>query len=197
MIVPSELRTPRLLLRPWRADDAAALLPVLEANHARNSPWIPARVANPAPIPELSRRLAEFAVAFDADREWRYGMFAVDGGAVLGEISLFPRNAAGRSSYADADRSEIGYWLRADAGGKGLVTEGVKAVMDAVAGLPSLSVIEIRCDARNRPSAAIPQRLGFVLAAEVPDDPGVSKAEPAVLQVWRNVLRPARLLTGR
>ena len=91
MSVPTEIRTSRFVLRPWRAGDAAALLPVLEANWEHLGPWIPARVATPAPVPELAVRLAGFEAEFEAGREWRYGMFAPDDGKVLGEVGLYPR----------------------------------------------------------------------------------------------------------
>ena len=108
MPVPPELRTAHLLLRPWRPDDAARLLPVLEANHAHLGPWIPARVADPAPLADLAERLAGFAADFAAGRGWRYALMTPDGGDVLGEISLFPRAEAGRVPYPEADRIEIG-----------------------------------------------------------------------------------------
>jgi RimJ/RimL family protein N-acetyltransferase len=184
MPVPIELRTERLLLRPWRPDDAAALLPVLTANHARLAPWIPARVADPAPLPALADRLAGFAADFLAAREWRYGLFTPDERRPLGEVGLYPRSAAGRVPYAEADRVEIGYWLREDATGQGLATEAARAALAVAATLPALAHVEIRCDARNAASAAVPRRLGFVLAASVPQ-PGVAPADPpGELQVW-------------
>ena len=173
MSIPTEIRSSRFVLRPWRADDAPALLPVLEANWEHLGPWIPARVATPVPLPELAARLAGFAAEFDADREWRYGMFAPDGRGVLGEVGLYPRAATGRVPYSDADRVELGYWLRSDATGQGLITEASRALLAVAATLPHLSHVEIRCDARNAPSAAIPKRLGFTLAEE-----------PAEMQVW-------------
>ena len=173
MPVPTEIRSSRFVLRPWRADDAPALLPVLEANWEHLGPWIPARVATPVPLPELAARLAGFAAEFDADREWRYGMFAPDGRGVLGEVGLYPRATTGRVPYSDADRVELGYWLRSDATGQGLITEASRALLAVAATLPHLSHVEIRCDARNAPSAAIPKRLGFTLAEE-----------PAEMQVW-------------
>jgi RimJ/RimL family protein N-acetyltransferase len=179
--VPPEIRSSRFVLRPWRAGDAAELLPVLEANWKHLGPWIPARVATPVPLPELAVRLAGFGAEFDADREWRYGMFAPDGREVLGEVGLYPRAATGRVPYADADRVELGYWLRSDATGQGLITEASRALLVAAAALPHLSHVEIRCDARNAPSAAIPKRLGFTLADEA-----------AALQVWTRRLADFR-----
>lgn len=181
MPVPVILHTEHLLLRPWRAEDAPRLLPVLEANRAHLGPWIPARVAEPVPLPDLALRLAGFAADFEAAREWRYGLFAPDESSVLGEVGLFPRSAAGRVPYAEADRVEIGYWLRADQTGNGLVTEAARTVLQVAAALPRLKHAEIRCDARNAPSAAIPRRLGFLLAMALPEASG---EPPGGLQVW-------------
>jgi ribosomal-protein-serine acetyltransferase len=177
-VVPIEIRTARVLLRPWRAEDAEDLLPVLEANRDHLGPWIPARVATPAPVPILAERLAGFAADFSADREWRFGMFSVQDGRLLGEVALFPRDAAGRVPFAEADRVELGYWLRADETGRGLVTEAARAVLTLASHIPRFSRAEIRCDARNGPSAAVPPRLGFTLHATVPE------AENRVMQVW-------------
>ncbi len=129
--VPRELRTARLLLRPWRPDDAEVLAPVLVANQAHLSPWIPRRVWEAAPVEALAERLSGFAAEFSATREWRYAMFTLDDGRVLGEVALFPRAASGRVPLLEADRCEIGYWLREDATGTGLATEAAQAILTA------------------------------------------------------------------
>lgn len=190
MLVPTEIRTARVLLRPWRAEDAPELLPILEANRDHLGPWIPARVSTPVPVPELAERLAGYSREFEAAREWRYGMFSPDESTLLGEIGLYPRDAAGRVAYADASCVEMGYWLRADATGQGLVTEAAEVLLDLAAKLPRLSHVEIRCDARNAPSAAIPKRLGFTLATTIAERTVPSTAEPIYLQVWTRSLIP-------
>src|SRR3954471_19372007 len=154
--LPSELRTRRLLMRPWRASDAAALLPILEANQAHLGLWIPARVARPVLIPGLEERLRGFGDEFEADLEWRYGLFSHDGSTTYGEVDVFPRDAASRVPYALADRAELGYWMRADATGRGLATEATGAALAAAAKLSRFRQFEIRCDERNGASAAIP-----------------------------------------
>jgi RimJ/RimL family protein N-acetyltransferase len=57
---------------------------------------------------------------------------------------------------------EIGYWLRTDATGAGYATEAVKLLVRLAFDLLQAERIEIRCDARNARSAAVPRRLGFV-----------------------------------
>jgi RimJ/RimL family protein N-acetyltransferase len=189
MIVPREIHTSRLRLRSWVEADAEALQAVLEANRAHLTPWIPARVVEPAPVEVLTARLAGFAEAFSADREWRYAMLRTTGDAVLGEISLFPRAAAGRVGIDEADRAEIGYWLRVDATGRGLATEAAQAMVDLAATLPRVRHVEIRCDARNAASAAVPRRLGFTLTDTVEVPPVVADADTVALQVWTRPLR--------
>ncbi len=186
---PIEVRTARVLLRPWRAEDAGNLLPVLEANRDHLGPWIPARIATPAPVPILAERLAGFAADFSADREWRFGMFSLADGKLLGEVALFPRAAGGRVPFAEADRVELGYWLRADETGQGLVTEAARAAINLASHIPRFSRVEIRCDARNGPSGNIPVRLGFTLlstTAETGAD-GVNRE----MQLWVSELPSA------
>ena len=185
MTVPVEIRTSRFLLRPWCAEDAPALLPVLEANSTHLGPWIPARVAMPAPLPLLAARLAGFGNDFATAKEWRYGLFAPDATTVFGEAGIYPRAASGRVPYADATHVELGYWLRSDETGKGLVTDATKCLLDVVAKLEHISHVEIRCDARNAPSAAIPKRLGFRLVTTTSE----THRPDVELQVWTLDLR--------
>lgn len=183
-LVPDSARSERLVLRRWRAHDAAALHPILEANFGHLAPWIPARVATPVPVPELEQRLAGFERAFDETREWRYGLFTADDEQVIGEVGLFPRDAHTRRAFADADRVEVGYWLRADVTGRGFASEATRAVLAIASALPGLTHAEIRCDARNVASAAIPRRLGFTHAATEMEPPSAPSEEPVALQLW-------------
>jgi RimJ/RimL family protein N-acetyltransferase len=200
MTVPDGIATPRFALRSWRPDDAEALLPVLEANQAHIAPWIPLRVSQPVPLADLRQRLAGFAALFADDREWRYALVAPDESRpglemaneaatdVYGEVDLFPRNANGRVHLSAADRAEIGYWLREDLTGRGLITEAVQAIIAVARGVGAFRHLEIRCDARNVASAAVPRRLGFALASIEMQD-GVREGEaPVELQTWTLLL---------
>ncbi|MCC6929308.1 MAG: GNAT family N-acetyltransferase [Gemmatimonadaceae bacterium] len=187
--IPRELQTARLALRSWQGDDAAELLPILEANWEHLSPWIPARVASPSPLPELRERLVGNAQAFADDREWRFAMLERNGesgrgGRILGELSLFPRSVQGRVPLGESDRAEIGYWIRADATGRGLVSEGVGALVAAARTIARFQHLEIRCDARNAPSVAIPRRLGFTLAETIETSGVLAHERTVALQVW-------------
>jgi RimJ/RimL family protein N-acetyltransferase len=182
--VPVRINTPRLVLRSWRVHDAAALQPVLEANVEHLKPWIPASVWQPVPLGELGARLVEYAVDFEDDRCWRFGAFSSDGARLLGGVSLFPRNPRERVAYGEADRAEIGYWFRAEETNRGLATEASRAMVELAASLPGLTIAEIRCDARNAPSAAVPRKLGFALVEVLQVPPLWGGGPPVDLQVW-------------
>ena len=184
MIVPERVRTSRLLLRPWQAEDATSLLPVLEGNQPHLAPWVPRRVSEPVAAPLLAKRLAAFGADFAAAREWRYGLFSPAEDEIIGEVGLYPRNPERRVPHGEADRVEIGYWLRSDLTGRGLATEAVQAVLAIAHTLPRITLIEIRCDARNAPSAAVPRRLGFTLAETLEERSVTPEAPPIALQVW-------------
>ncbi|MGH7129701.1 MAG: GNAT family N-acetyltransferase [Planctomycetaceae bacterium] len=180
--VPDDLRTERLYLRTWRTSDAPRLLPILEANVDHLGSWIPAHVAAPAPLPDLERRLSEFAQDFAAARSWRYAIFSPGETELFGEVSLFPRSATARVELAEADRLEIGYWLRRDVTGRGYATEAACAMLELSVALPGIAQVEIHCDSRNVSSAAVPQRLGFRLRAA--DDPAAMPPHEAASMLW-------------
>lgn len=183
MRVPVAITTARLHLRPWRAADASLLLPLLEANQDHIGPWIPRHVSEIVPSTELERRLEERHGLFVEGRAWRYAYFLAADGRLLGEVSLFPRDAHGRVALADADRFEIGYWLRRDAVGQGLATEAARAMLDLAYAMPQGRLVEIRCDPRNTPSGAVAQRLGFTLD-RVETSEGAGPAGTEHTQVW-------------
>jgi RimJ/RimL family protein N-acetyltransferase len=164
-----------LLLRAWQPDDAAELAPILAANEARLLPWIPSHVATSAPVRELRERLAGFAADFAGERSFRYAMRMLSDGRLLGELSMFPRNAEGRCSLADGDRVEIGYWIDAAAERKGIVTEAVSAMIEVAMALRGMSHVEIRCSPANARSAAVPRKLGFRI-----------EHEDSEVQLWQN-----------
>ncbi len=60
-------------------------------------------------------------------------------------------------------RTEIGYWLIPKYQGRGIMSRCVRHLCKWVVSERGINRIQIRCATGNRPSNAIPQRLGFTL----------------------------------
>lgn len=181
---PDRVQTERLTLRRWSAADAPTLQPVLEANVAHFADWIPKAVAAPAPLDALAERLSGYASAFDEAERWLYAIVTPDERSLLGGIGLYPRNGTGRVPSSQADRVEIGYWLRHDATGLGYATEAARAMIALALAMPHFTSIEIRCDPRNQPSIAIPRRLGFRHVRTVVHPSTASSGPSGETMVW-------------
>ena len=78
---------------------------------------------------------------------------------------------------------EIGYWLRPDAVGRGVMTAAAGALTTAALTLDGITRVEIRCDVANVRSAAIPRRLGFVHVGDEKHEPE-APGESGRRQIW-------------
>ncbi len=57
--------------------------------------------------------------------------------------------------------TSLGYWLDAEAQGRGIMTRSCKALVDYAFSDLKMNRVEIRCAVKNERSRAIPERLGF------------------------------------
>jgi len=158
-----EYLTSRLVVRAWTPADAPALKAAVDANLAHLRAWFPWAEDEPRPLDAVEATLAQFARDFAAGLWWGYALFARDAGAgpspLLGSVGVHrPRHPDQLPSVR-----EVGYWLRADATGRGYMTEAVGALTAAALAEPGVLAVEIRIDPRNVASAQVPARLGFTL----------------------------------
>ena len=172
-MVPEEIAVPPLVLRRWRAADAASLLAAIEASRPELRRFMPWAVEDPTPA----------SVAAYLERAWDpsppetfgFGLFDA-GGEVVGGFGLHGRRGPGIF--------EIGYWVRSDRTGRGYATAGARALTDvSFDSSPAVFRVEIRCDPANGASAAVAAKLGFSLDAWVNVE-SVAEAQTGVLQVW-------------
>jgi RimJ/RimL family protein N-acetyltransferase len=151
--VPESLATARLRLLVPRAGDGARVYPSVRASINELNPWMPWAK------PDYSETDAELwcrksFVEFHARRELQYLM--LEGESHIGSIGAFGFDWEVRSC-------EIGYWLRSDRVGRGLMSEAVLAVSELAERELKIHRIRIRCDPRNIRSASVARRCGFEL----------------------------------
>jgi ribosomal-protein-serine acetyltransferase len=143
----------RLQLTPIDPADGPELWTVVDQSRWHLERWLPWVPFNNTP--EASQRYAEACAAdWDAGRAVRFGIRDRSTRALLGVVGL--------DSCVHLHRScELGYWLRLDATGRGLMTEAALACTEFA--IERLGVHRVRCAAAtdNYPSLRVISRLGF------------------------------------
>jgi [ribosomal protein S5]-alanine N-acetyltransferase len=144
------LKTERLRLRPLDAADAPDLMLIF------SDPRVMRYWSTPA-WTGLEQAQAFIERSQEAQRSGealRLGIVRVGDGLLIGQCTLFSLSAQSR-------RAEIGYAMRADAWGHGLMHEALCALLDHGIGEMQLNRIEADIDPRNTASARSLERLGF------------------------------------
>ncbi len=150
-----ELRDERVVVRPYRFDDAQHLFDAIAESRNYIRPWLP--FANEHQNIEETRDFINQQIARWIMRDdFTLSIWEITTSRFIGGTGLHPRDW--KIGYF-----EIGYWIRKSAEGQGFITSAVK-LLSAFA-LTSLHAnrLEIRCDARNERSAAVAVKSGFNL----------------------------------
>jgi RimJ/RimL family protein N-acetyltransferase len=177
---PAEsIRSAAVTLHRAGAEDLDELVEAVNDSRMALRPWMPW-----AQVPATPESIGNFLE--QADRDWERGrefQFTIRGRrgaepeALIGSCGLHDRVGVGGL--------EIGYWVRSDCTGRGVATSAASALTAAALGLDGVARVEIRCDAANVRSAAIPPKLGFRLdriEARPPTAPGETDRH----MIWLN-----------
>jgi len=146
------LRTTRLVLRQLHATDANALFSLFTDPETMKF-WSTPPHESISETEAMLRGSAE-GVAAGEFIEWGITLRGGDD-AVVGKIG---HHRWQRMHY----RSEVGYILRRDLWGRGLTSEALRAVLDFGFERMHLHSVEAQLDPRNRRSARVLERVGFV-----------------------------------
>jgi RimJ/RimL family protein N-acetyltransferase len=156
-VTPYRIETARLVLRCWEPEDAPLLKDAVDRSLEHLRPWMPWTPDEPEPLDTVYERLRTFRAQYDRDENWIMAVLTPDEERVVGGTGLHPRGG-------DESR-EIGYWIAADATGKGYATE-LSAVLTRVS-FAALDIdhVAIRVDPLNERSDRVPAKLGFTKEA--------------------------------
>lgn len=176
--LPSEIHTPRLVLRRQHPDDAPLINDAVDTSLAHLQASVAWAQTAPIPLPVLEARLAATAAAFDAGAEWAFSIFDRARSRVLGGVALHPADAALRA-LVGSGALEAGYWLRADSTGRGYATEATAGLIEVAFTRLGARRVVVCHDPANTASAGVPRRLGFQCLGIVPAEtlPGRQAAD--------------------
>lgn len=153
-----ELLGERVVVRPYRMDDAEALFAAIDDSREHLRTFLPFERYHQT-VDDTRDWLAHKVAAWRLRDDLTMGIWEAATGDFLGGTGFHLRGPR----QWELGYLEIGYWLRASAEGQGYMTETVRLLTDYAFGSLAANRVEIICDARNTRSAAVPRRLGFVL----------------------------------
>jgi RimJ/RimL family protein N-acetyltransferase len=174
--VAYRVETTQLALRCWSPRDATDLREALAESDAHLRPWIPFMKEEPRTFAQTCQWLREARASFDQDQAYHYAVFDRHDGTLLGGNMLNARVGSGGL--------ELGYWTRLAAIGRGLATEATGALIRSAFEIHGAQRVEIHCAPQNRPSAAIPARLGFCHEATLKSRAVNTEGVVTDLMIW-------------
>lgn len=147
---PTKLTTPRLVLSRVDSTLVPRLMPAIESSHPELDNWMGwAAEATLESTTDFARRSA---LAWDEGGAYQFYLLLDD--APVGTIGVDRVNPILSSA-------EIGYWIRSDLAGRGLMTEAASAVASFTFDDLGLHRLELHAGVGNRGSIRVAEKLGF------------------------------------
>jgi RimJ/RimL family protein N-acetyltransferase len=159
---PSEFYTERLHIRMPKPGDGRAVYEAIEASLNELKPWMPFAHLNQTEE-DVEANIRGAHIKFLQREDLRMLVYHKETGEYIASTGLH------RIDW-DVPKFEIGYWIDTRHSGKGYITETVEGLTNFAFKKLKARRIEIRCDALNKKSRAIPERLGFSLDGILKND---------------------------
>ncbi|MCC2670264.1 MAG: hypothetical protein K0Q72_2735 [Armatimonadetes bacterium] len=160
--LPAELTGERVLVRPYRVGDGAALFEAVSESREHLRRWMP-WVDSHQTVDDSEAFARRCAASWQSRDDLPLSIWSRDGERLLGSSGLHPRDW-------DVPHFEVGYWVRRTAEGQGYVSEAVGLIARFAFEVLGANRLALRCDILNERSAAVARRLGFVHEATLRND---------------------------
>ena len=153
--LPEQIESERLVIRVARPGDGAVFHQAITESLAQLSPWL--GWVTPPPTPESSEDSCRQAhERFLRNEDLMAFFFLKDGGDLVGGSGL-------HDADWDLRHFEVGYWGRSRYSGKGLMTEGVRALADHALDVLGATRVFLTTNTLNVASWKLAERAGFEL----------------------------------
>jgi ribosomal-protein-serine acetyltransferase len=153
--IPHQFTTDRLLIRMPYLGDGKVVFDSIQASINELKEWLP--FARYEQVQQnVEENIREAHIKFLKREDLRLLIFNKETNEFVGSSGLH------RPDWT-VPKFEIGYWIDTRFSGRGLMTEGVQGITDFAFRELKARRVEIRCDALNYKSKAIPERIGYRL----------------------------------
>lgn len=153
--LPERIAAERLGIRTWRPQDGPAMEQLIASSLDHLRPWMAWARHEPITIEQRRRMFTRWESYRASGSGAVYAVFHRR--ELIGGCALHRR--VGRRSL------DVGYWLGANATGKGHATAIVGALIETAVSLEDIDFLQISHDAANTASGAVADRLGFTAIA--------------------------------
>lgn len=174
--LPEQLVGRRVIVRPWAEADTRPLWDAIDDSREHLEAWMPwvDRYHNPDDALAYTRRARAHWLTRD---DLPVAVVERATGRIVGGSGLHKPDWRFRLF-------EIGYWLRADAEGRGYASETVQLLTRMAFNDLDANRVEIRIDTHNTRSCAVAERLGFVLEGTLRRKMWAPGGTPADMRVY-------------
>ncbi|WP_422723689.1 GNAT family N-acetyltransferase [Jeotgalibacillus soli] len=162
MEFPTEFYSERLHMRMPQPGDGKTVYEAINVSIEELKPWLPFAQKEQS-LGEVEANIREAHTQFLKREDLRFLVFHKETGEFIASSGLHRINW-------EIPKFEIGYWIDSRHSGNGYITEAVKGISDFAFQELNANRVEIRCDARNKRSRAVPERLGFELEGVLKND---------------------------
>jgi len=164
------VETARLLLRPFTADDAADVhVYASDPAVCRFTEWGPNSEDDTREWVERAAEAglpAQWAITLRDDAVGAAGR--IPAGTVVGGVGVYGEGRGPLDSTPGI--RELGWVVRRDLWGRGIATEAVRAVIDALLEEDGLEQLHARCRPEHKASAKVMAHLGLSLVRRIEND---------------------------
>lgn len=154
-IIPTELRTNRLLLRRYQETDAPAFLTLLQENKDRFSLAFPGRVAMNQKLVNAEYFIRQMMADWQLKKVFEFGIWHQETTQYIGDIAL-------KNFEKRVPKAEVGYYLDGASEGQGLAAEALRAVTAFGFDTIGINKIFIKMPVQNYRSYQLAERCGFI-----------------------------------
>jgi ribosomal-protein-serine acetyltransferase len=154
--------TKRLMLRPFKRRDVAALHEAVSASIGELQPWLPWAESYDRGVAQ--RFVRESVGAWSEGRAFDFTIRGIDDpNRHIGNVSVWPTSQQNNIG-------EVGYWIRSDETGNGLGAEATTRAMQIGFEEMGLHKVQLRIAVGNMASDRIAEKLGFVMEGTLRDE---------------------------